>query len=240
MDTHKTVEILEALASGCSPSTGEMIANESVLNERSVIRALQIAIDNIRANQLREVSGVEIDEAVIKRTIELFKRTKQSLTPNKLVDFFLGIKTIKNGMLISNQLYGMYRSVYQKGQLLDFFTQYLLDNNLTKSKNNAYRRIDFFEKETFNKLSGEAINQLKQNIEKLGVLKTDDLSEYVRNARINHPRAYEAWSQSEKSILSKVLKYTNDLELLSECFQRGKGSIRSYGQKLIYEAQKFT
>lgn len=48
MDINKTIEILEALASGCSPTTGEMINNDSVLNERDVIRAIQIAIDQLK------------------------------------------------------------------------------------------------------------------------------------------------------------------------------------------------
>ncbi len=68
------------------------------------------------------------------------------------------------------------------------------------------------------------------------MLKTENLSEYTQNARKNYPRAYESWSEKEKELLFKALKYTNDLDLLSECFQRGKGSIESCGQRLIYES----
>jgi len=31
------------------------------------------------------------------------------------------------------------------------------------------------------------------------------------------------------------MEYTNDLKLLAECFQRGEGSIKSSGQRLIFE-----
>ena len=48
MDKNTTIEILEALASGCSPKTGEILPAESVLNEREVIRALQIAIETLK------------------------------------------------------------------------------------------------------------------------------------------------------------------------------------------------
>lgn len=240
MDINKTIEILEALASGCSPTTGEMIENESVLNERDVIRALQVAIDNLKTSEPPTISDVEIDETDIKSVINLFKEEGQNPTSNKLVGFFLGTRKFKNETLVSNQLYGKYRNLYQKGQLLDFFTQYLADNNLTNRnnrKNNPYKEIDFFQKETFNRLSEKAINQLKEKVDELGILKTENLSEYVQNARINHPRAYESWTDMEKELLNKAIKYTNDLDLLSDCFQRGKGSIESCGQRVIYESQ---
>ena len=240
MDRNKTIEILEALASGCSPTTGEMIENESVLNQRDVIRALQIAIDNLKTNEPQTISDVEIDETDIKSVIDLFKEEEQNPTSNKLVGFFLGTRKFKNETLVSNQLYGKYRNLYQKGQLLDFFNQYLVDNKLANRnnrKNNPYKEIDFFQKETFNRLSEKAINQLKEKVDEIGILKTENLSEYVQNARINHPRAYESWTDMEKELLNKAIEYTNDLNLLSDCFQRGKGSIESCGQRLIYESQ---
>lgn len=240
MDRNKTIEILEALASGCSPTTGEMIENESVLNQRDVIRALQIAIDNLKTNEPQTISDVEIDETDIKSVIDLFKEEEQNPTSNKLVGFFLGTRKFKNETLVSNQLYGKYRNLYQKGQLLDFFNQYLVDNKLANRnnrKNNPYKEIDFFQKETFNRLSEKAINQLKEKVNEIGILKTENLSEYVQNARINHPRAYESWTDMEKELLNKAIEYTNDLNLLSDCFQRGKGSIESWGQRLIYESQ---
>jgi len=42
-------------------------------------------------------------------------------------------------------------------------------------------------------------------------------------------------TDKEKELLEKAMEYTNDLELLSECFQRGIGSIESCGKRLIYE-----
>ena len=241
MDTVKALDILEALASGCSPTTGEMIENNSVLNERIVIRALQIAIDNLKKeNQNQFLTDITIDETEIKTAIELFKENGQSITENGLVGFFLGTRNFKNENLISNSLYGKFRRNFTKGQLLDFFNQYLLENQLinkNNSKNSPFREIDFFQKEKFNTLSDNAIKQLKEKISDLGIIKTENLSEYIQNARINYPRAYESWSETEKELLSKALKYTNDLDLLSECFQRGKGSIESCGQRIIYESQ---
>lgn len=168
MDTSKTIQILEALVSGCSPKTGEVLAEESVLNERDVIRALQIAIDQLK-------------------TLE----PKQSQT---------GAKKDK------------------------------VDKNILKE-------IDYFRKEKFNHLSSETIEKLKNRVRDFGVTKTENLSDYIINARINYKRAYEPWSDDEKELFAEAIKYTNDVDLLSDCFQRGKGSIESFGQKLIYESQ---
>lgn len=241
MDKNRALEILEALASGCSPTTGEVIINDSVLNERNVIRALQIAIENLkRENQNDFQQSIVIDETIIKSAIELFNENKRGVSDNSLTGFFLGTRNFKNKNLISNPLYGKFKDEFTKGQLLDFFNQYLTENNLTKKRNHKYelyKEIDFFEKEIFNTLSDKAIEQLKEKITDIGVLKTENLSESVQNSRINHPRAYETWSEAEIELLRKAIKYTNDLDLLSKCFQRGKGSIKSYGQRIIYESK---
>ncbi len=232
METKETIKILEALISGCSPTTGEVIGSESVLNERNVIRALQIAIE-----QLKIITKVQIDKNDIEEVTNLFKEQKYNPTANRLAGFFLGTKKFKNKLFLSNHLYGKYHNSYTRGQLLDFFTQYLYKNNRTNNKRNLYEEIDFFQKETFNRLSEKAIVQLKEKVEELGIQKTENLSEYVENARVNCPRAFESWSEKERQLLKKAIEYTNDLDLLSRCFQRGKRAIESCGQKLIYKSQ---
>lgn len=240
MDITKTIEILEALASGCSPTTGEMIDKDSVLNERLVIRAIQIAISQLKNNPQKFETTIEFDEKEINNVIELFNKQGRNATANSLTGFFLGTRKFKSENITLNLLYGKFKNTYSQGQLLDFFNHYLSENqpsNRNSIKNNPYQEIDFFRKEKFNTLSEKAINQLKGKINDLGVLKTENLSEYIQNARIQYPRAYESWTEFEKELLNKAIKYTNDLDLLSECFQRGKGSIESCGQRLIYESQ---
>ena len=72
MTIERTIEILDALANGCSPITGEVIPNDSVLNEREVIRALERAIVLLE-NKTTESSlstKVLIPEEEIKHAIE--------------------------------------------------------------------------------------------------------------------------------------------------------------------------
>ncbi len=172
MDKTRTIEILEALVSGRSPKTGLIVTGYSVLNEREVIRALQIAIDELK---------------------------------------------------ISNTVNTPVRNILEK-------------KKTDKPDKNLYREIDYFRKEKFNKMTFEVVNRLKKEIKDLGISKSENLSEYIINARINYPRAYEPWSDEEKELFVEAMKLTNDVDLLSECFQRGNGSIESFGQKLLYES----
>lgn len=238
MDKVKTIEVLEALASGCSPTTGEVI-NDNILNERIVIRALQAAIDFLKNETANSQFEVDIEANDINNAIAAFKAENLNTSANKLTEFLLGTRKFKNNSLVSNPLYGKYFNKYSQGQLLDFFGKYFTENDLGNSpKKDLYKEIDFFQKEIFNRLSVNAVNQLKEKVNELGILKTENLSEYIQNTRINHPRAYESWSEKESTLLRKALEYTNDLDLLSICFQRGKGSIEAVGKKMIYDSQR--
>lgn len=240
MDILKAREILEALASGYSPVTGESLDNESILNERDVIRALQIAIDHLNNQKNYSEKDIAIDNTDIEKVINLLTEQDKRVNSSNLIGFFLGTKKFKSPAIISNSLYGKFGNTYTKGQLLDFFNEYLISNNLINNlaynyytQSPYYKEFDFFRIEKFNKLSDNAINQLKEKINDLGIVKTEDLSEVIKTARITHPRAYEPWSEKEIELLNKAMKYTNDLKLLSECFQRGKGSIESGGLRLL-------
>ena len=236
MDFDKAIQVLEALASGCSPTTGEVI-EDSVINERDVIRALQISLDLLRSQGGKD-STIEITEEEIRTAMNLFSEHGQNPTSSKLMSFFLGTRKFKNDIILSSELYGKYGSRYAKGQLLDHFDRFFNTSEIPKKVEPAYRQIDFFETAPFNKLSDKAVDQLKEKVKLLGITKTENLPESVKVARIEFPRAYEPWGEEEKILLSKAIKYTNNLKLLSECFQRGVGSIRSSGQKILYEESK--
>jgi hypothetical protein len=212
MDFNRTIEILEALASGCSPLTGEVV-NESILNEREVIRALQIAIDKLKNENYHHTENIDINKDDIHSAINLFIENEINISSHNLTGFFLATKKFKSDTANKNQLYGKLINFYTKGQLFDFFNQYLTNNKISNRKNiknELYREIDFFKKDKFNRLTDSAIAQLKEKINVLGVLKTENLSEYIQNSRKNYARAYESWSEEEIELLSKAIKYTND------------------------------
>ncbi len=240
MTIPKTIQILEALASGCSPSTGEMLDKESVLNERDVIRALQVAIDRLKVESPVEPSNIAVDERDVGNVVMLFREQGKSITANNLTAFFLGTRQFKKPELTTNSLYGKYRGVYTDGQMIDYFSSYLVEKNFiprNPQKDAPYKQVDYFTKEKFNKLTDSDISQLKEKVKELGIQKTENLATYIQDARRFYKRAYEPWSNRELDLLKKAIKYTNDLDLLSDCFQRGKGSIEGTGQKIIWESQ---
>lgn len=251
MKISRTIEVLEALASGCSPQTGEVIANDSVLNERNVIRALERAIyvleeienSNEQPNEKKvQSTEIYIDNKEINKAVELFQSIEYMPTYSRLTHFFLKSKHFEFPVLNSNELYGKYFGLYTKHDLHKLFKHYLIENGFTlfgkkkkDKKPDPWNDIGFFQQEKFNNLTDKAIEQLKNKINEIGVLKTENLSEHYIKARTRHFRAYESWTDQEKILLETAMKYTNDLELLSSCFQRGEGAIESCGKKLIYE-----
>jgi hypothetical protein len=240
MTISKTVQILEALASGCSPSTGELLDKESVLNERDVIRALQVAIDRLKSESLPEQANIILEDQEVGSIVILFREQSKSITANNLTAFFLGTRQFKNPELLAHKLYGKYRGVYTNGQMIDYFSRYLVEKKLIPQnppKDAPYKQIDYFAKEKFNKFTDSDISQLKEKVKGLGMQKTEKLAPYILDARRFYRRAYEPWLPVELELIKEAIKFTNDLNLLSECFQRGKGSIEAVGQKIIWESQ---
>jgi len=256
MKIDRTIEILEALASGCSPQTGEIIEKDSVLNERDVIRALEKSISELERinnseNEVNEniniASDLKINNIEIEKTIKLFQSVECNPTYSRLTHFFLKSKDFAFPLLNSNDLYGKYFGYYTKQDLHKLFKHYLIENGFSlygkikkERKPQPWQEVDFFEKEKFNNLTDKAIEQLKNKINEIGIIKTEDISQATIRFRAKHFRAYETWSDNEKELLNKAMVYTNDVNLLSECFQRGNGSIKSCGKRMIYARKIIT
>ena len=254
MKINRTIEILEALASGCSPQTGELIEIDSVLNERVVIRALESAIselERINASQNKQIentnqtSELNISNEEIEKTIKLFQSIEYNPTYSRLTHFFLKSKEFEFAILNSNELYGKYFGYFTKQDLHKFFKLYLIEHGFSLhgkvkkvKKTQPWQDVDFFQLGKFNNLTDKAIEQLKIKINEIGILKTENLTQSTINSRVRYFRAYETWTDKEKELLEKAMEYTNDVELLSECFQRGNGSIESCGKRLIYERKQ--
>lgn len=69
MDIKSVIKKLEVSASGCSPLTGEVIDKESLLNNRNVLRALQVAINEISNKSNFTIKNILIDNDVIRNVI---------------------------------------------------------------------------------------------------------------------------------------------------------------------------
>ena len=270
MTLEETLKILDSLAAGFHPETGEELSNDSVCNSRSVIRALQMAIDNIRTNynnsnnirqqpskkstsnlsrpnEILQVASINIDEYLTDKKLfdylQAFKeigfnptvaRIGKSLVGTKAKSIYKHVKGFSfYGVLENATTYPNIKPIIAK-----FFEKYeeqINEEYLTIDK--PWEEIDFFEQVDFNQLTEHTIAQLTDTIAELSLKRnvSNMSSEAMVIARKIFPRAYEPWEQQENSLLLKTLRYTNNLELLSEIFKRGPGAIRSQGQKLLYQ-----
>lgn len=249
MNLNQTITVLEALASGCSPVTGEMIRTESVLQERAVIRALQIAIEHLKSSPSPHHNPeIAIAETDILAAIQLFSEHQVTPTYSALTGFFSAKRAFKSEAITAHELYGKYKNLYPRGRLMDFFTTWLQDNDYSKhgkrisrkAEDKPWKEIDFFQQALFNHYSVEHMEQLKQQINALGLSKSENLAVYIQKARLHYPRSHEPWKTEEDELLWAALQQTNDLNFLSGCFQRGVNAIEERGKRLLYEQQSKT
>ena len=239
MDKKEALKILEALADGCSPITGELIEDDHIMNNRDVIWALQYAITAIKQSA-QTSPEMEIDKKAIKAAINLLEQNKLKPTANRLAGLLLGTRKFRTKVIQSDPLYGQYRKRFTKGQLLDFLEHYLVAHKYkvySPNQDEPWKLNPFFTRSLFNNLSDRAMDQLKQKVKAIGIVKTENLNVHIIQARKRYYRSHEPWSEVEMELLTKAMQYTNDLELLSECFGRSKNAIEVCGLKKLYEQQ---
>lgn len=244
MIDEKQLDILEALALGFSPITGEVLGENSIVRDASVVSALREIVDKLKNKSADLSDEINISENQISVVVELFKSCNVTVTANRLASFMLGLKKFKNQLITSHELFSKYDGIYKLGQLSDYFTEYLSKmsqgNNYSEYKHkdqDALKKIDFFQKPVFNTLTQTDIKQIKNKVREIDFKKADNLSDYIIKARIRYPRAYEPWTAYEVDLLKQAIVQTNELEILSTCFQRGGGSLESRGKKIIFESQ---
>lgn len=137
MNNNKSLKILEALASGYSPITGETLKNESVLNEREVIRALQCTINQLKSNikEPNDTTSKTVHSFItnddIEVAVELFQKTSLLPSSNHLAQFFLKSDFFENVFLNSHELYGKYKGYYTKRKVAAACRNYLINNGYT-------------------------------------------------------------------------------------------------------------
>jgi hypothetical protein len=240
MNNNRIIEIFEALLDGYSPTTGESLEDNIILNDREIIRALTTIVLKLKetpSSHERAVSKIDSDDFLI--AIKAFERYNVNVTENRLRKFFSGRSL--NEKLNSHELFGKYedsltsKAVYMS--IKELFSNFR-NNPSKKRKVKEWSNILFPEGEIFNSLSSYELELYKNSINELGIVKSEDLSVYIIDARRNFKRAYEPWLEKENQILNEVIEKTNDLEVLSEIFQRGRRGIESQAKKLIYFKQE--
>lgn len=275
MTVANALKVLNKMAAGYHPDTGEPLHPQDICNTRTVIRALQIAIDQIKINQevinsdqttvtnssfkpvfspadsaseLIEEDNEEIDIAAFISDEQLFQyldefkksgfnptvsRVGKSLVGTQAKSIYQHVKDFSFYAVLEG--YTTYSKI--KPTITFFFEKYENQIEAEYAKTaKPWEVIDFFEHTPFNTLNKNMIDPIKRTILNIPMKRkiSNFTSESMLLARKVYPRAYEPWEQQENELLLKILRYTNDLDFLSEVFRRGQGAIRSQSQRLLY------
>lgn len=234
MDNNRIIEIVETLLDGYSPTTGESLEDNVILNDREIIRALTMIVIKLKETlPIQGESISKIDTTDFLSAVKVFESYNVNVTEHRLRKFFSGRKLSENEKINSHVLFGKYENNLTR-RAISLSVKELFSNHINKWKPRKWDYITYFNEEKFNFLSFSEKELYRNLINEIGVLKNEDLSDQIINSRKHFKRAYESWSEKETKILKEVIEKTNDLDVLSEIFQRGHGGIQSQAKKIIY------
>lgn len=225
-------EILEALADGCSPLSGEVLPADHILMEEQVIEAILVAIDALRGKTPK--APLDIPEDDIHVAVAAFESVEINPTANRLASFLSGTRAFKEAELLRHPLYGKYGRLHAKGALTDHLADWILKH----LKPAAQPRIEtephpYFNEPHFNKLSEKAMQQLKEKVSSIPLVRVEGLSESLIERRKLFSRSHEPWPEEEIRLLNIALDFTNDAEFLGTCFGRSATAITAQSTKLL-------
>ncbi|WP_126973885.1 hypothetical protein [Gynurincola endophyticus] len=197
------------------------------------------AINNMVSNP----PDISIPEKEINEITQLFVQLGVAPRYRLYASFFLTSSAFKSEAITSHHLYGKYIGIYSKIELLDYFQHYfnkpehlqLIEKVKLTPVPEPWKNISFFEEKIFNNFSANDVLSLQRAVQKLAIYRTKNHPEQPNTVIEKYPRALQPWSHIEKQLLLHVLKYTNNLKLLAECFQRQEEAIESYGKQLLFE-----
>lgn len=224
-------EILEALADGCSPFSGEVLPADHLLLDETVMEALLIAIEALRGKGKPE--GIELPHEEVLAAVDAFVQVDKKPTAISLANFFAGTSSIKLPEIVRHPLYGRYARRHSKGALTDALTAWI-HTHLRPAAKAPSELVPhpYFGEPHFNKLSEKAIAQLKEKVAAIPLVKTEGLSESLVERRKLFPRSHEPWPDEELRLLKVALGFTNDLEFLGSCFGRSVQAMMAQGNRL--------
>lgn len=242
MEKQIAISVLEALSSGCSPSTGELLRGHKVLKEDLVQQVFQEAILALRVlNNNQRYDSVELEENHLEETMEFFYKKDRNPTPHRLAQFFRGSRALKPEALQDHQFFGSLYPGYRYTQIKTYLEVWFEKNPDLAQKyfvnEEAWKQVVYFQSKSFNNLTVEERDILKNAIKAIPIVRQENLTPELKEIRERFPRSHEPWSDEEKELLAGAISKTNDLQFLSDCFQRGRNAIEISGQKLIFYAE---
>lgn len=241
MNIQQSISTLEALASGFNPKSGKETPSPHQLTDQTVRSALQFAVEVLKSKTIDPllVEG-EVCAEDIETTLQSLKGCNLKPTAYRFRGFLWGCQKFKDTELEQHPLYGKYKTVFHKEELLTYFKAYFEQHQNTLIYDlevEPWRVVDFFEKEKFNLLAISDVERLKREVAKMGINRIHNLSPQILKIRETHYRSHEGWFEHENTLLRRAMAHTNELSVLSLIFGRTENSIRLKGQQLIFQKE---
>lgn len=210
MEKEKAIFILDALASGSVPQTGEVLKGHQILKEEEVVRALQEAVLTLKlANRQKTYGPVHLEEEKIVEVMAFFFGIERNPNPHRLAQFFTGSQAVKQEELRKHPLFGNQSQYCRYAQLKDHFLIYFEENPEIVRRyfvdEAAWKQVLYFQKKSFNHLTEQEAAEIKSSIGKIPMAKRGKLSPELREIRARFPRSHEPWSLEEKALLGELL-----------------------------------
>jgi hypothetical protein len=247
MHIHEFTTLLSDLRADINPLTGEVGATGSCLRSPVIRKGLDDLLGVLSApasppyrstfaeKDAPGPTATEIEELCNGLRDLGFRPTRE-----QLAKVFLGSRSIADDRLRGLPAYRRYRGVVTRQRIREILTSYreLIEGTAdkpgkTKGKE-AFEQVDFFDTAGFDKLSERKAEELRMEVEQLGLRKVAErLPAYMARARQRLPRAFEPWTREEQALLIEAMCYTNDGDRLSGLFGRSVKSVRRMGEQLI-------
>lgn len=202
--------------------------------------------DSNMANSTTEIAQDFLSQEKLFTYLSEFKKNGFNPTISRLGKTLVGSKAKSIYPHVKDfNCYAILENKATYNQIKSIITTFFEINSLIIEKeyitnDRPWEELDYFDQEIFNTLSQKHKVNILNLINSLSLKrKNKDLqSEQILLARQIYPRAYEPWTQVENELLLKALRYTNDLSILSEIFQRGEIGIKLQGLKLLYHIEQ--
>jgi len=252
MTPKEALLILEAMADGCSPLTGEVLPHDHLLLDESVMEAVLIAIEAMRGkpasatakparnarsatplgpDQAMPLEDVDLPDDDLMLAVSLYRAHDTNPTANRIAALLCGTPAVKIAELVQHPLYGKYAARYQKAQIVPWLDEWILKNNINPP---TVKEIHpYFAEPHHNRLSERAVEQLKEKVVAIPIVRVEGLSEELIERRKTLPRSHEPWPEEEMRLLKKAIEFTNDLPFLSQCFGRSELAISAQAEKWL-------
>jgi hypothetical protein len=248
--THsEAISMLETMADGCDPLTGEVLPIDHLLLDESVMEALLIAVEALHAQPasatktgaasrkspkppLDAVDVVLPDEDVWV-VVELYRALATTPTANRIAAVLCASPSVKEAELKRHPLFGKYGSRYQKAQIVPWLEVWSKKHNVIPSREITKELHPYFEAPHFNKLTAPAVEQLKEKVSAIPLVRVEGLSDDLIERRKTMPRSHEPWPEEELRLLKKAIEFTNDLAFLGECFGRSALALSAQAEKWL-------